>query len=305
MEVHYGSLRDVIGEGANNEAILDAILSAPSEQLIPWEECTLPSQGIYYGWPDGVCQVKPMGQVAEKIMATQRLAASGQSIDYLFRECCRFPAGFDPSEMLLGDRVFLLYYLRGITHGNLYEFMFTCPNSDCGATTTHTYDLNDLAATIKPADPSLGEEPFRVSLPYLSQATGRDVWVGLRFLRAYDTYDMLASKRTKKKITGRGGIRSKMSQTIQQQQQQQVVLDSTLDENLEKTIVSVMGVTDRFKIRNLVQKLHAQDTATIREWLKENTPGIDTTVELVCPECGEEFTVGLPITEGFFRPAKR
>ena len=74
---------------------------------------------------------------------------------------------------------------------------------------------------------------------------------------------------------------------------------------MNKIIVSVMGVTDTFSIRQIVDKLHATDTAAIREWMKENTPGIDNTVTVECPECGQDFTVELPITESFFRPSKQ
>lgn len=303
MESHASALQ-VGRPGATPEEFLTDLLNIPEEQLIPWEECHIPSRGIYYGWPDGVVMVKAMGQAAEKILATQRLAQSGQSIDYLFRSCCQFPAGFDSADLLLGDRVFLLYFLRGITYGNIYEFMITCPNQDCQAINTHRYDLNELASTIVWADQSLGREPFRVDLPYLSQATKREVWVGVRFLRALDANDMLAKRKMRKKLFARpGGARSRAMQQQQQQQQMQQ-LDDTISENMEKIIVSVMGVTDLFQIRSFISRMHSQDTTTVREWLRDHTPGIDNTIAIECPDCSNEFTTELPITESFFRPAK-
>jgi len=301
-------LSGISSPGENNEDFLDKILNTPAEQLIPWEDCYLPSKGLYYDgdWSNASVKVRAMGQVAEKILATQRLAKSGQSIDYLFRECCQFPEGFDPINLLLGDRVFLLYFIRGITHGNMYEFAFTCPNEECGAVSTHNYDLNELASTIKWADESMGMEPFKLSLPYLSEATNRDVWVTLRYLRAYDANDILARKKVKDKITVRPGqsVRSRNAPAPTRRQQMQQ-LDDSITDNLEKVIVSVMGSEDRFKIRQFVNQLHAQDTAAIREWLKDNTPGIDNSVIVGCPDCDTDHTVELPITEAFFRPAKR
>jgi hypothetical protein len=317
IEVSVSDLSGLVGPGATNEEFVNQLLAAPDEKLIPWEECYLPSRGLYYGWPDGMIQVKAMGQVAEKILSTQRLAQTGQSMDYLFRECCRFPQGFDPLDLLLGDRIFLLYFLRGITHGQMYEFAITCPNSSCEAVSTHAYDLNDLASTIVSAKPELGREPFKVVLPYISKAAKRDVWVGVRFLRAADANDMLAKKKARKKLlakpggvrTGpnRGGPLSRLKgagvdprgQAAQNQQ-----IDDTISENLEKIIVNVMGVGDLFTVRSFIAKMHAQDAAAVREWLRENTPGIDNTVTVSCPECSHEFTVELPITESFFRPAK-
>lgn len=291
--------------GMNNDQFLDQILATPAEQLIPWEEVELPSQGRFYGWPDGICRVRAMGQTAEKILTTQRLVSSGQAIDYLFRECCQFPAGFDPVEMLVGDRSFILFYLRGITHGNIYEFTTKCPNPACNVEAPHEYDLNELAGTIRHVPADLTVEPFRISLPFLSEKTGRDVWISVRFMRSADATDIAARRRVKNKaITKPGGVRTR-GVSPRQQQNQNVVLDSMLDDNLEKLTVDVMGNTDTIRIRQFIQKLHARDTATIREWLRDNTPGIDTTVDVSCAECGMEYVIELPITDSFFRPAKR
>jgi hypothetical protein len=312
MATHVANLSGIVGPGDGAEELVDKILQTDPAQLIPWEECTLPSLGLYYDWPDGIVRVKAMGQVAEKILATQRLAQSGQSIDYLFRECCQFPEGFDPTNLLLGDRIFLLYYLRGITHGNMYEFAVTCPNESCESVNTHRYDLNDLAETITWAKKSMGGEPFKVNLPYMSKATGRDIWVGVRFLRAADANDMLAKRKAMKKMSGvrPGGARNRIAARRQRemdqqsQQQRTQMLDDTISDNMEKIVVSIMGITDQFKVRDFVSRLHSQDTATIREWLRENTPGIDNTIEVDCPDCGNNFVIELPITESFFRPAK-
>lgn len=311
INTRYGDVSSALAPGESADELIDHILQLPQEQLIPWEECMLPSKGIYYGWEDGICQVRAMGQTAEKILASQRLSSSGQSLELLFRECCRFPNGFDANELLLGDRMFLLYYLRGITHGNVYEFAVTCPNPECESVNTYKYDLNELAETITYADSAWGNEPFRINLPYLSRVTGRDIWVGVRFLRAYDANDIIARRRSRKKAFAKpGGVRSSAAKRRQavdprQQEQQGAILDSALDDHMEKLIINVMGVTDRLKIRALVQRLHSQDTAAIREWLREHTPGIDSTVQVTCPDCSNEFRIELPITDSFFRPAKQ
>lgn len=311
IETAMADLRFLTAPGQSNEDFVNRYLTAPEEKTIPWEECWLPSKGLYYGWPDGLVKVRPMGQTADKVLATERLAKTGQSMDYLFRECVQFPDGFRPEELLLGDRTFLLYFLRGITHGNIYEFAFTCPNQTCGAVSTHRYDLVELAQTITWADQNLGSEPFRVDLPYLSEASGRDVWVGVRFLRSADASDMLAKRRARQKLLDArpGGVKTRQPRGgISQQAPRRATneeLDDTISANLEKIIVSVMGVSDLFTIRAFIAKMHAQDTAAVREWLRDNTPGIDNTVTITCPECGTESTVELPITDSFFRPAKR
>lgn len=309
MESRAADLHDISTPGEDVDSFIDKLIAVSGDQLIPWEQCFLPSMGLYYDgdWEDGSVKVRAMGQQAEKILATQRLAQSGQSMDYLFRQCCDFPDGFDPINLLLGDRVFLLYFLRGITHGNQYEFAFTCPNPECGAVSTHRYDLNELSTTIAWANPDLGPEPFSVNLPYLSEAFNRDVWVSVRFLRAYDANDILARRKSKNKVIARPGntVRTrgqqKVNQGVRNQTQQ---LDDSITDNLEKVIVDIMGSSDRLKIRQLVSNMHARDTSAIREWLRKNTPGIDNSVIVGCPECGADHTVELPITESFFRPTK-
>lgn len=310
MDTKIGDLSGISAPGQTSDEFLNRILATPTDQIIPWEECWLPSQGIYYGWPDGLVHVRAMGQVAEKILATQRLAQSGQSIDSLFRECCKFPNSFDPVDLLLGDRIFMLYFIRGITHGNLYEFAITCPNTECASVSTYTYDLNDLANTVNVANPELGSEPFKIQLPYMSKAYKRDVWVGVRFLRASDANAILAMRKVRKKMVAKpGGLvrtraRAGQSADPRQQAEQNQALDDTISQNMSKIIVNIMGVDDPFKVRQFIDKMHAQDTATIREWLRENTPGIDNTVKVTCSHCDNEFTVELPITDSFFRPAK-
>lgn len=296
------SIEDLISPSASNEDVIDAVLAAPDDRLIPWESCTLPSRGMFYDWGTGVVQVHGMGLMTDKILATQRLAQSGESIDHVFRECVRFPdPSFDAMDLLVGDRVFLLYYLRGITHGNIYEFAITCPNPACASTSTHSYDLNEQAKTIKWADPTLGQEPFRVTLPYLSEVTGREFWVGLRFLRGRDTNNMVATRRMRKKVTAAPSVRAGRDSQVMNGHSN-VIIDETLSENLQLIVTDVLGVTDRMRVHGTIERLHARDTATIREWLKDNSPGIDTAVTLNCPDCGQAFTTELPITESFFRP---
>jgi hypothetical protein len=296
FNTQYGVIKNL--DKSTKSSILDSIINAPVEDLIPWEECRLPSNGLYYGWEDGIVKVRAMGQTAEKILATPRLAQSGQSIEYLFRECCRFPDGFDPLDLLVGDRMFLLYFLRGITYGNLYEFAVTCTN--CTLMSTHAYDLNELQRTITPANPALGKEPFKVNLPYLSMVVGTDVYVGIRMIRAVDANQMIARKKTMKN----SNIAKSVKRSPFDRKQRQEEVDEAITDTFEKVIVHVMDDYDSDKIKAFINRLHAQDTAVIREWLKDNTPGIDSTIEINCSHCGQEFTIDLPITETFFRPAK-
>lgn len=288
----------------NDQEVLRAVLSTNPDQLINWHMCSLPSDGRFYGWADGIISVRPMGTGAEKAMATQQLVASGQASDRLFKECCKFPEGFDPLDLLVGDRVFLLFFIRGITYGNKYEFSIECTNEECGRPSTHVYDINNLAQTIKRPDSSLSTEPFKVVLPYMSELTGREFWVGLRFLRGYDGETFLAKRRAKQRSMSNVAKPANPFARKRQQQEMRNDVDSAITDNLEQVIQTVMGSDNKIDIKNFVQRMHSRDSSTIREWLKDNTPGIDTKINITCPECSTELTVELPITESFFRSSR-
>jgi len=222
----------------------------------------------------------------------------------LFNKCCKFPGDFDASDLLIGDRTFLLYYIRGLTFGNLYKFAMTCPH--CDSQSTHTYDMNELYRSVIRSNPNLGPEPFKVILPHLSEISNREIWVGLRFLRSRDINDILNRKKFNKRLEGnsvRATMARKNKRSGGRSQQNQIVdqSEAIMDGSLEKTIISVNGISDPMIISNIVARLHSKDNAVIREFLLEHTPGIDTTVTIECPECQNEVTMELPITDGFFR----
>jgi hypothetical protein len=78
-------------------------------------------------------------------------------------------------------------------------------------------------------------------------------------------------------------------------------LNDVVEKNLSLVIVEAMGVKDRFKIDKLVERMHSSDTAAIRQYLDENSPGVDTSITINCDECDNEMKIALPITESFFR----
>jgi hypothetical protein len=286
------------------EKLLDQVLSKNPDSLLPWEDCQLPSRGVYYGGaiPEGMIKVRPMGITVDKILATQRLARSGQALDMIFRHCVQLPNGFDHLDLLDGDRSFLLYYLRGVTHGNEYEFMVKCTDPNCGQTSIQEYDLNQLYETARGPDPELGAEPFIVKLPFLSRELGTDFWVKIRYLRGRDTLAMLGSRQAQKQKMGPRNY-------IPQDEYEGAVkregetLNQTLERNLNLVIEEAMGSRNRDKIKQLVDRLHSSDVAVIRDILNK-APGINTLIETDCEECGQTMLIDLPITDQFFRPKK-
>ena len=283
--------------------VIRQLVNKPQDEIMPWENITLPSQGLYYknAIPGGNVKVRPMGLATDKILATQRLAQTGQALDEVYKRCVNLPEGFDPLDLLVGDRVFILFVLRGITHGNLYEFMIKCPNEACGASSTHTYDLNQTSLTVKsPIHPS---EPVRVVLPHYSKIAGREVWVDIRFVRGRDTQIMSQKKKFVEKAVGQSARpRSQDEHKNNSVISRSMIIDQTLEENLNLLIMSANGVEDRNVIAQFVTKMHGMDTATIRRVIRDEAPGLETEIRVTCPECSLDIDMELPITDTFFRP---
>jgi hypothetical protein len=191
----------------------------------------------------------------------------------------------------------------------MYEFSVTCNNDECKRMSTHTYDLVHLYDTVKWPGKDTQEEPFKVVLPHLSEITGQEFWIKVRLLRGRDAQHILQRQRVVRQVTGGPRPARAESEDAQVKKEMEtyseVTIDQSIEQNFNLIIIEAMGDNDKNKIRTLVQRMHAKDTATIREFLKDNTPGIDTAIVLDCPHCPQELRLELPITESFFRPAGR
>lgn len=274
-------------DGKSNKDPLDSFFENSGPQ---WEEVQLPSKGLYYGdrpWskvgiPGGIIQVKPWTINEEKILNTTRFVKTHKALDMIFDKTCKLPEGFNPDDMLVGDRAFLLYYFRGISYGNLYEFNVKCTNEDCGVTSPHEYDLNNLAGSVVMADESLGDEPFDVELPDATKRAGGKITAQVRFSRQKDVKSMMRSMNQNR--TQRGDNP-----------------DDSLTRELVQNIVSINNKPDRMMIKRFVDKMSALDASVIRDFLKNNTPTIKPEVTVECPHCSNVMEMELPITETFFR----
>lgn len=283
----------------------DDLLGKSDEYFMPWESVQLPSNGAYYdNMPNGTIKVRPMGIDVDKMMANQRIVQSGELLNKIIEACVQLPDGMTVQDLLAGDQFFLLYYLRGITHGPDYEFVTDCPS--CGAKSTYDYNLSDLSKTVKGPNPAHPIEPMSVKLPFLSEKLGKEVEALVRLVRVRDINAMSKTKDTvidplkKARARSRGQNQPKIAKQDS---------DDIYTKNISMTIVGFrVDGTDYKDDRKmqLIEKLHQRDSATIREFIDSITPGIDTSVEVTCQndECKKDYSISLPFGEGFFRPPK-
>jgi hypothetical protein len=295
-------IKKVDATNLTSDKLFEEILK--SDDTLPWCNAYLPSRGMFYSpdspvptplIPDGLVQIRPMGLDIEKLTSTPRY--QGKFVELMIEKCVRFPDGFNQADLLVGDRLFLLFYIRGITYGNKYQFALKCPG--CDKTGIHDYDLNELARTIKSADPDIVSEPFKIKLPYLSEKYGKDVMVKARFMRGRDQNVMSQRASFKKKVMT---IKPKLASDKPNDEQVDVT-DESVIEKFCLLITEVLGVSDPYKIKQFVEsKLHSLDAAAINVYLEEKCPSMSAEIRVTCGNCGQEVDTTLPITARFFRP---
>ena len=286
---------------SSDDSVLDEILSLGQDTVTPYSQVKLPSLGLYYDW-NGIqsCEVRAMSRNVEKLMTRQDMAQDGTAIDQMLAYCCRFPVPTDPLDLLIGDRMYLMYYIRGLTHGNMYKFSTECGN--CGQGGVYEFNLVDLHKTVIYADPKI-KEPHDVVLPVYSERLGREITAGISFLRGRDLYNSLHEYKVQKSMV-KGGGRVRAGNPKAETNDRAMMLDKISDDVTLKSIYSICGVHNPEKVRAIVDQMHSSDVEVIRAFLDQYMPSIDTTVTIQCDKCDKDFAVELPFTEYFFRPKK-
>ena len=230
----------------------------------------LPSRGRLYGdkFLTGQVDIRRMTVGEEVILQTTTEGPA--RVSALLAACCKFPDGFDQSQLIVGDRDALLLAIRVYTFGSKYGFSTTC--GACG----HGYRANtDLVTDIKsfPLDDSF-TEPFVLGLP------DSGVTAGFRLLRGKDEEAML------KELKKTDGIHLAVYQLALQ-------------------LVSVDGKALPLDERiAFVKNLPLGDAYAAQEALEAKTPKLSYKVPTTCPKCSEKDETEVPLDVGFFRPTR-
>ena len=248
---------------------------------VPVESIPLPSRGALYD-PDSLLynrealKIKAMTAHEEDILASAAFHKEGTAITHLLSSCIT-DKSIDPDDLILGDRVSLMIGIRVTGYGPSYNATATC--TSCGSNNRFEANLTDLAIKrlkIKPT--AEGKNEFEFVLPVTKKR------VTFKYLTAREDRLRTQAAQNAAKV-----LRSK--------------IDTTVTDFLESSITSIDGKTDRLKIKHFVKNMPAFDSRTLRNFIRENEPGIDMTAEFTCSSCGAANQVALPITTEFFWPS--
>jgi len=235
--------------------------------------------------PSGLSgKIRGMKVREERILTDRKLARSGGQVDELLSACWEEtldpgPYDFgdkdiDWSRVLQGDRFYALLQIRALTYGPDYAFGVTCQNDSCRTRIEWELDLNDLPVR-QLSDESraafVDGNRFETVLP----DAGKRVW--FRLLTGAD-------ERKLPKLRRNAG-------------------DRLLSAMLAFRVVEVEGVEQRDK-RRFLEDLSMRDADFLVDEFDRVDCGVDTAIEVECPECFSVQEVELPFERTFFMPGR-
>jgi hypothetical protein len=247
---------------------------------IPHELVPLPSSGRVYPQDSSLynlesVEVRPMTAREEDILTSRALLKKGTVVTELIRSCL-VDKTINPNELLGGDRNALMVAIRITGYGPEYKAEIEC--NECNVKSPHEFNLGELPIKrleIEPVTP--GSNIFQFQLPYSKKT------VRFRFLTGRDEEEILAVSEKQKKL----GLSS----------------ESNVTTNLMHSIVSIDGIEDRAKISNFIKHMPARDSLALRNFIKDNEPGVVMKQDTSCPSCGHTEEVNMPLGVTFLWPS--
>lgn len=251
-------------------------------EKFPVETIDLPSQGFFYDEENplssGKIRLRQPTAKHEDILTSKNLITKGIVIDEFLKAIIVDPIDYDT--LLLGDKNGIMIAARILLYGSEYKTQVKCPS--CGAINNYTYNLSQLET--KELDFSKytkGVNEFDFILPVSK------VPIKVKLLTNKDETDISSYLKMSKK--------NKLSN-----------VENEISTRLGYVITNWNGETNRQKILKLVsEELLARDSYTLRDFLLDINPGVNTDVSFSCGECGHEDTISLPMDVNFFWPTRR
>jgi hypothetical protein len=247
---------------------------------IPVETVPLPSAGKTYPpqHPLHDCEtveIKAMTAREEDILTSRALLKKGTVISELIKSCLTNKA-VNPVDLLMGDRNALMVAIRITGYGPEYDAEVEC--NECGNKAPRSFNLGELPIKRLEISPvQEGMNLFEFVLPYTKKT------VRFKFLSGRDEEEIMATSEKQKKL----GLQGEASVTT----------------NLLYSIVSIEGVEDRAKIASFIRMMPARDSLALRNYIRDQEPGITMRQDVTCPSCGHSEEVSMPIGVTFLWPS--
>jgi len=247
---------------------------------VPHEVVPLPSQGEMYS-PDSKLyklkklEIKAMTAKEEDLLTSQALLKTGRAVSEVLKSCIT-TKNINIDDLLIGDKNALMTAVRITGYGSEYPASVRC--GACSFQNNVDINLTELPIKfleIEPVTP--GQNRFEYTLPVTKKK------IQFKFLTGHDEKERKETLENMQRHFGKD-------------------YEPNVTMFLENVILSVEGIEDKNKIKHFVQHLPAYDSRSLRNYIKDNEPGIDLVHNLTCSNCGAHSEVAVPVTAKFFWP---
>jgi hypothetical protein len=93
-------------------------------------------------------------------------------------------------------------------------------------------------------------------------------------------------------------------QTIEAKKKKGIQNEEVVTTRLLQQIVAIGEKTDKAFIAKFIQNMPARDSRALRTHMEENEPGMDTSKEFTCNNCGFQGDLTPPLGASFLWPDK-
>jgi hypothetical protein len=243
----------------------------PDEYKVPYDILELPSQGLLYPNKKSSVKVEYLTAMDENVLVSPNIMNSGRVLDVLLERKVK-DLGFPVEELLDGDRVALLLFLRSTSFGEEFKQGVLNKNGDVVEGTINLSELKQKKLTINPDE----NNEFDFELPKSKKK------IKFRFLNGKDEKD----------IDEKDEFMKKRFETD---------ISFALTLKLEKLIMELDGNRDKIYISNFIKTMSILDSRTLTKYIRENEPGIDFETKARI-QGGESVNTFLRLNKSFFWP---
>lgn len=244
-----------------------------SQQDMPHDVLQLPSRGLYYLNKKAQVRVAYLNASDENVLTSMNLMESGEMFNILLDRKV-LERDLRASQMLDGDRVAVLFFLRATGYGTEFPLKLTDP------------------ITKKPFDWVVDLSKIPVKEDLLIPDENGEMEFILPTSNQICKFRFLSGGENNKLIKDDDDRMSKMGQNA---------YSTLITSRLSAQIQEIDGIRDKGKIAQYVERMSVKDSAPLRKYIVKHEPGLDLKVEVVAPSQAR-FQAGITISSEFFWP---
>lgn len=242
----------------------------PDEYKVPYDVIELPSQGLLYKNKKSSVKVEYLTAYDENILTSPNLLNSGKVLDVLLERKVK-DLGFDTKELVSGDRMAILLYLRTTGLGNEYEQMVFDSTGNMVQATIDLTTIKSKNLTVKPDE----NNEFDFVLP----VSNKKIKFRLLTQKDEDEIDEIDKKLLEKNNN----------------------VSTVNSLRLERSIMEIDGERDKMKISHILKNLKIMDVRKFNKYVSDIEPGLDLNVT-ARTQGGESVATFLRIGRAFWNP---